>query len=195
MTRINGDAMSNDSDIYKLIKITNIPFFITILFAVGGWIVTHLSDRILSSPVIEYSENETLYCGGITKVYYEISNISHDTAFESFEIQILCKEGKFYKAEKIFHQPLICDQEIIKHPNFNELHIPVPKLHPGAKLGIEIFHNGKKLQLYYSNKSSQSILLKQKGVETFIIKYEIILLCTLFVVWIFTIFIYLYIIS
>jgi len=61
----------------NILLLEKVPYLLTVLFALVGWAVVHIVDRIEKTPTIEYCVETT---HGSSKNHYEytITNISHD---------------------------------------------------------------------------------------------------------------------
>jgi hypothetical protein len=162
-----------------------IPYFLTILFAILGWNLTHLVNRLEASPVIEYSYKYNINSHDIL---YTVRNISINTNFKDISFYIILDDKK----------PGRCDGE----PSFYiypPLHLGSPGLKPKCVDGLySCFHMNdfqpkSKVQLLLKTNAESSSTLRitcddpvyliESSVQTFLLNNEQSLLLALIIVW------------
>jgi hypothetical protein len=181
------------SNIYQLDKI---PYLLTILIALSGWTLNHLVDRLLLSPIIEYSEH-TDTCP--KQVSYTFRNLSRDKVFSDLTLHFLIREkreGEFVTDQcKVLNIPPSYrrDEPVKTKDSFS---IGLPEFHPGWLIIIQLtLSENVKPTLHFStvkdgNQEIEPVLLMEAGLETFLVKNEFQIMILLLGLWIILIIIY-----
>ena len=67
----------------KLTRIEKIPYIITILIAFTGWGMTHIVNRLLQSPIIEYNLQKSQF---VTLKIFDITGQEIETLVNKFQL-------------------------------------------------------------------------------------------------------------
>lgn len=92
------------SQIANLIKLDKIPYLLTVLFLLLGWSVSHIADRLLSAPIVEYHYDEAIK-GDVKTVEYTINNISYDKLYKNLRFSILSTPDTCIDKVEVFPVP------------------------------------------------------------------------------------------
>jgi hypothetical protein len=172
--------------ILKTLRLKEAPYAVTFLVAALAWSVTHIVDRLIQMPIIEYnlSDPQTM---GSRVVKCEVTNIC-DKVFRNLNLYLSAAEGakiKISDPEIGFIKPIMPDQfqsraAYIQGDNAAYF---VPELQPECSASIEARINGVgSVDLRY-NSGTESIRLIERGFETWLVKNEIAIMISLFVFW------------
>ncbi len=112
------------------------PYLLTLLIALCGWGFTHIVDRLLQSPVVEYEMATTSAENGSQTLRCTITNISRDRLFQDITFKLLPHSPKyrFSKCKMTIFPPadleenLECDADYIT--------FAIPEFQPGWRLQV-----------------------------------------------------------
>lgn len=164
-----------------------IPFLLTLLFAASGWSMTHLVDRVVSSPTIEY-KTEVEYTKTQKNFVVTLTNLSRQyfkgLKFEITEIgadiRLIGKPGRENLAPAWTFttdaNPSITNKSVA---------YMVDQFHPDWRIKISIGFEGIGLPKFYLKETGndQPVRLVESGLETFFAKNEACILFLLGFMW------------
>jgi hypothetical protein len=173
------------------------PYLLTLLFALAGWTVVHIVDRLSQSPIIEYSVCESRN-DGHTVYELTIINISQRTLFKNLRFDWMMKDSakaKFIDGKSFLFSfpPMLGDytpQTLPRQVSFTLL-----DFQPHGKVSLRTETSGAtECDLYVSFVSSEDnpndivaadgpLMLLRASPTTFILKYEFSILIISLVVW------------
>lgn len=166
----------------NMLKTEKIPYLLTALFLMIGWSVNHSVTRLLSTPIIEYSIQESKRDNGERLVEAIISNVSRDRLFTKTTFMLLMADGKVIAEPHIEPISLYAGPQ----PKFGDtfVSIPLPELHPGWGVRVSYRTTSSKTPIItFSNESGQAIRLTPKGIETILIRNEMKIHVLLIFTW------------
>jgi len=167
----------------------DVPYLITILVAIAAWAITHVADRLLKSPVIEYSIDKSL-AGATRTVKVTILNLSSTAFFgQKFELQ---GTGLKPCTVAMDFQPPAWASGSTPEPGTNGVAFVIDQLQPGWSVVLCGTYpaSGPEPAFLLKDGAKQAIELRQRGLRTWIVKYETELIIALalsaillFVLW------------
>lgn len=183
-----------------IIKIKKFPYLVTILFLSIGWGLTHIVDRILQSPIIEYKLT-VKECSKDWKILsYLITNISRDKSFQGLKFSLVLedsKKGRFLSIIGPKLYPPIWESKSGEKPHLEPEYVEfdVKELQPNSKVGVEIKLSGDYYPDLRFSSENQTIILLKANCETFLVKNEFYIILGLIGFWFVLIVFYLYCIA
>ena len=186
------------NELKTLLRATEAPFLLALLFGAVAWGVTHIVNRSLASPLLEISAAKqsnvqaTLVECADKKVKnlevahlvtYRFRNISRTQLFKEVKFLVRMPEDS---GAKILgarleatapalpgHEPEKCDPSHVV--------VKCPEFHPGWEMKLSIGSDAKtKLNAHISS-AAGPVLLKKKGLETWLVRNETGIVATLVV--------------
>jgi hypothetical protein len=168
----------------------------TASLAAVGWITTHLVDRVVSTPTIEYSISKTKD-GNIQSFNLVLANITRDRSFEDINIVFQSDPCKSRNGKNLggyvncFSEINIIPEEPaddgLEPPNsyLTSAVLKIPKIMPGGVYNIHSRYNGNDKNITRVRLSSDKTTINflKSGFETKIVRYEIFILIVFFIIW------------
>lgn len=164
------------------------PFILAILLALIGWSMTHIVDRSLEDPIIEYSIKKKEVIENQMNLTYTLQNISRNKMFRYIEFIFKLSSSsnaKFVEAD--CHITVCPPLEIKEEPEsgIDVYKILVKEFHPNCDFSVDLVISDKSIpalviQTYASDPhleydkqpGTQAIRLVKKNIETYLIKNE-----------------------
>ena len=184
-----------------MLKIKELPYFLTLLFSLLGVSVKYLSDKIQSSSFIEY---ELKYCDTDSLKYYDciIENVSADKTYRSLFFSIYIKDtinGSFTNAFIIPYPPVFQANFIVNGEQLGKAYANfiVTELIPGSKYKLRIGYTGEITPQFIfkaeqSGKNNPPYYFKESSIITKIAKNEFGIIFSFIFLWFILIVIYMY---
>ena len=159
------------------------PYVVTFILGVLGWLVSHMVDRIVETPTLEYHVEE-IDDGGRRGMIVELINVTRNKSFAGLEARIVFEDARQYgKATLTTAQPAF---EGTTPPTTvgGTTTFTLPPMLPGseAAFGVSAI-SMRKPSLRISSTEATPIRLQQRGLETFFARNEIAILLGLFILW------------
>lgn len=173
----------------RLLHVSESPFILGLLLAFIAWGVTHIIDRTLESPILEYSVSsksqkteELIKCESekMEQVvaphvsYYTIRNLSRDSLFTNVSLALRIpsdSKAKFIGIRIKASAPAIagshsgeCGTDYVSFKTIT--------FHPRWKFVLVVATSEKVTPHVYLSKSDKAILLQKGNIETFLIRNE-----------------------
>ncbi|MCG6186840.1 hypothetical protein [Maribellus maritimus] len=190
------------------------PYLFTILIALIGWTVNHISNRLLDSKIISYSSktyNKT-YSGRIDEykdslfevIEFSIKNLTQEQLFRNIHFTIMfpdtIKNGELKILKMRPDSPLYFNVEPYEEKVTGKyVSFKVDGLHPKTSIKLYVYFFGEKkpnIYLEYQDEPSinkeQPILFLKSGIDTKILEYEIHIFTILLIIWIMLVGFYLF---
>jgi hypothetical protein len=199
--------MALTAKISSVLKMTEFPFLLVLLFSITGWLFTKLSDKITSAPTIEYELiRESSPEFGLKQFKYRLTNLSSNKQFKNLSFLIVIPEnewGRFdIKSGTLVNIPpaaSYADTVFINPPRF-ALQFTIKHLNPLNQYDLVVNYNGKISNPVFTlidnqpdkEISSDSLILKPASIFTFLVKNELYIYTALFIFFLLIIFLYLY---
>lgn len=176
---------------FQILRVKEAPFVLLGLVAILSWSMKHVVDRATSSPIIEYSTSTSrnsewtlLECGtsnGLKKEKWNyvkvvsIANLSSSTMFKdtTFALRFFDKENnpKFLGVRVQVKPPAIsgkdpgiCGSDFAKYSDIT--------LYPGWEIRLVAATSVDIDPVLHLIKSNNIAVIKEKGLQTFLIKNE-----------------------
>ena len=169
------------------------PYLLSILFALLGWSCLHVTDRMLSKPILEYSVDSARN-GNSSQYEYLFENLSPDKIYDSVRLSFILSNPS--RGDFITFFEIYSVTGYIFSPNrkiqFREnAECVLIKYQPGFKVKVVCKVEGNTFPIirYYA---STPLFIIKKGFETFIVKNETTIFFTLITIWVILITIYLF---
>lgn len=162
------------------------PYIVTILFGSLGWGLTHATDRVLNSPMIEYAIEPGSEASE-RNIRVTLENISHTEAFRSLEFALLAPSGATFKDGSAITVPTqpAWEGEIAARAETRSAIFPVSQLHPGWRLELRaaLIGPGTPRLVLRQSGPSQAIRLVPASLETWIARNELVLTLVMVGLW------------
>jgi len=137
---------------WERINKKEVPYLITILVAIAGWSITHVADRVLKAPVVEYSTKIDTTTDPRT-IRVTILNLSNKAFFNlRFELQ-----GKTVKACNIpmGFEPPAWASNLPPDEGTDGVSFTISQLQPNWRLTMCGVYTGSKEPLFILKDSGQ----------------------------------------
>lgn len=165
------------------LRLAKAPYVVTILFASIGWGVTHTVDRLLASPIIEFT-TELKPTATNKTIVVTLHNISHDKIFKKLSFTLMLPEGTgtFVSAKKV-PVPPAWDGDIDASAEGHTANFLFPALHPGWEVRLIAKFSGDSSPTLYLQDSETAVRLVSPSWETFLVTYELQFIIGMIVTW------------
>ena len=172
-----------------LVKRTDFPFVVTLLAAFLSWAVTHSVDRLISLPLVKFTQTEDVQPDG-NHLTFEFSNLTSDVNFKDLTIRIVgIKSNQFSNTStEIIGPGWDCDETIFGEKDGIEVNCP--EFHPEWELRLSTVMTGEKIPRVQLEHSAVPTILEPASWRTFLIEYELFIIAlfasvalVLIVVW------------
>lgn len=202
--------MTLTGKINKVLKMTEFPFLLVLLFSVTGWLFMKLSDKITSTPTIEYQLlRKTSTDTDLKQINYRLTNLSRDKQFKNLSFLITISENEWgnfdIKSGTLVNIPPAAGYKdtVFINPSRFALQYNIKHLNPQNQYDLVIDYTGKISEPIFTlidnqpdaQLSSDSVILKPSSVFTFLVKNELYIYTFLFIFFLFIILFYLFNIS
>ena len=171
------------SRLLDVLGLEKLPYVATLLFTAIGWGATHTVDRVLKSPILEYSTTLSQGAGKST-ISVRIRNISHDQIFKNLAFVFLLppNSGKFTEAKKIATAPAWeGDVEPAKADDSVEFELPF--LHPNGEVELSAVYEGGQPPTVRLERADGAVRLVKPSVETFLVRHELCVVAAMITLW------------
>jgi len=164
------------------------PYLVSLLLAAAGWAVTHVVDRTLASPIIEY---RTLIRPGANddqQFRVSLSNLSSQAfANTTFEIQGSKNATLLSACDPPWEErePAWVSETSPEMGN-NAIKYNLSQLHPGWEVTLcaKFKGSGSPNFILKSTKDGRPLKLERCSIETYFVRHETGILLSLAVLWI-----------
>lgn len=197
-----------------MLNVKQFPYLFTILVALIGWTVNHISNNILSSKVLEYDMSFSNKVSGIDKykrynnldlqlMKCKLTNLSNDHLFENIHLSFVIDNNneydKMYFSTLVAIKPLFYKETEPDTIDGKITHFDIEALHPRSSAIISIYYKSSKqpcilLEVHQKAKRNvdKPILLLEANYETRILKNENTIFFVLLIIWFILISLYFY---
>jgi hypothetical protein len=175
----------------KLLDLEKFPYLLTLLVGLIGWGLTHIVDRLIGSPIIEYSISKDQNQDTL-QLAYEIHNINRSKKFNDvdFLLRTDVPTNKFIQAHYRINPPMKIDETNDKFyydSSFYEARIK--QFQPDFCFKIIIKKLGKEVTPLRIS-SASPVKLTESCWETYLLKNEFHLIFFLILLWLLMLMIY-----
>jgi hypothetical protein len=160
------------------------PYIVTIVMAGLAWTLTHIVDRLLTTPLLSY-QIQQLQGDGKKSFYLTLKNITRDKTFHNLRIIITAA------ADSLLTEPAIIPVQPASEGDQpfsledRTLDFTFPEIQPGWQFEISAGFQGEKIPtLRMSLMGDQTLYAVTPSLETFLVEHDIGLLFALVVLWI-----------
>lgn len=156
-----------------LMKRTDFPYVITLLFALFAWAVTHAVDRFVAVPLVKLTQTVEEQADG-NHLTFEFENITSGVNFEDLIIRILGEtpNHQFTKPETtIIGGGWDGDASLFEVGDGIELQIP--NFHPGWRLELTTVMTGGGTALVQLESAGVPTIIEPVGLRTWLVEWEL----------------------
>jgi hypothetical protein len=159
------------------------PYIVTILMAALTWALTHVADRLLATPMLQY-EVQDLSSQGRQTQYLTFKNITRDKTFRGVHLVLTAPaDGLFTQGAVIPVQPASEGDKPYQLVG-RTFEFTFPELQPGWKVEISVDYTGSGRPSIRLSSSDQTIYAVKPSLETWLVEYDLEVLLGLAVLWI-----------
>ena len=178
----------------NILTLEKIPYLLTMLFALIGWTLTHIADRLLQSPIIEYRVEEQQDNNDRT-VSLTLTNISKDKLFKDVQFDWLIQDinkGKFIRDSSYLTEFPPMTLQTTEETEEDHVRFTIKEFHPSWKLqltskvlgsALPTLHFSTMSNIQEKNPTVEPIFLIDASFETFLVKNELEILFYLLLLW------------
>lgn len=165
--------------------------FLTASFGALGWLVTHIVDRIVSTPAVQYKIEHPTIDSNIFSI--KLENITRNQHFDDVSLTVRsekkCGEKNqitdcFTEKKFIAIEPANLGYRPV---TFTEVSMSynIPRMMPGSEYVLSAVYNGTASNKIYINLDSNKSTIRyiNKSIETYIVKNEIKILLIILILW------------
>lgn len=167
---------------------TQLPALVSVLLAMCAWSVAHIVDRVLSSPIAEYSVSPATGADGTTKLEVKFANLSADKEFRNVTVFLVRRPEdaalKFVSFNMRPRAPFYVELQASK-PSVNpdSVKVTIASWPPGAEWVLEGSYVGSGIPVVQYHAPDAPIVLRERSLETIIVRNELCILISLTVLW------------
>jgi hypothetical protein len=170
----------------RVVRLEKFPYLLTLLFVLLGWGLTHTVDRLLDSPLIEYTVKQEAKEGSVN-IEYQITNITRDKLFKGLSFLVMLPDtpkARIVKASWAVLPPIRLDPSA-KEPDTNAMRAIyyVPQFHPNCSIRLQVLISGSVVPPLRFSSSDTAVMLIHSSLQTFLVRNEICILVILMATW------------
>jgi hypothetical protein len=165
----------------QLLRLKEFPFLFATMITALGWLIVHITDRIEQAPTIEYAISEKTEHGSFA-TRCRIRNISRSDCFK--EVRVFFNKtdgrvGEFRNSRILSKAPAHCESEPTSEPD--SVTFRLEQLHPGWELTLfaEKTQPFESMVVFKTEGDTKGIRFIKAGLETFVARHEMIILCAI----------------
>lgn len=158
-----------------------LAYFITVIVAAIGWLVTYYVDRVTSSPTIEYAISETATVG-LRSVTYRLTNVSRTHRFDDVAVDFLPRRHSPISGFDIVPVEPTSEGQNDAEWGPDRAQFTIERLMPGGAIDLIVRVRGPNRPKMFI-RSSTPIRLTPATFETFLVKNEMNVIGGLLVFW------------
>jgi len=166
------------------------PALVTVLLGMVGWNITHTVDRVVSSPIAEYSFRTLgTSATGTTKFVVELANLSLDEEFGGTEIYLRKRDGladvTFRTPPKVIPRPPVYwgGKDAVTSFSPDGVALTIPYWPPKGELEVNGFYDGHDVPIIQAVLPNKAVQMIERNTLTRLVRYEIWILVGLTVLW------------
>lgn len=165
------------------------PFFVTLAVAIAGWSATHVVDRVIGAPTLEYEAAESMasplpHEPNAKLQTLRLTNLTRSTTFKNLTVVLMAPRGTKVlneTTEIVAVAPAFEGNDPWKYRGGMATYV-IPKVHPGWTYLVRVGYVGDRLPILRFE-SDDSIYTTRPNWETFIVKREVWILCAIGGFW------------
>ena len=162
-----------------LMKRTDFPYVVTLLFAFFAWAVTHAVDRLITLPLVKLTQTVEEQANG-NHLTFEFENITSSVNFEDLIIRILGgkRENRFSKPEDtIIGNGWTGNAKLFKGGD-NGIELKLPHFHPGWRLKLTTVMTGGGTPRVQLESASVPTILEPVSWRTWLVEWELFIIAS-----------------
>lgn len=158
------------------------PYIVTIVVAALAWALTHMADRLLSTPMVKYTIQELSSNTGKT-VFLTFKNITRDKAFKGLQILLTASsDGLITTGSVIPVQPASEGAQPYQVAG-RTFEFTFPEFQPGWQIEISADYTGSARPSLRMSSPEQTIYAVVPSLKSFLVEYDIEILLLLALSW------------
>jgi hypothetical protein len=151
------------------------PYVVTILIAALAWAITHMADRLLSSPMIKYSEQK-ISSNGEQTLFLTFKNITRDKTFKKLQIILTAAtDGVITSGAIIPAQPAWEGDQPYQVAG-RTFEFTFPEFQPGWEIEISANYTGSAQPTLRLSSPEQTVYAIRPSLKTLVVEYDVELL-------------------
>ena len=163
-----------------------LPYVVTLLFAAIGWGVTHIVDRVLNSPIVEYRTEVVEGSDRTTRTFVaRLRNMSRDRAYTNLTVEFLLppsSTGKFTTGTVDAKPPAAFGSRPPKMAG-GSAKFDIPALFPSWEIALIANYTGDEIPELRLEKANPAPRLVRPSLETFLVDHEVKIILGAIVLW------------
>jgi hypothetical protein len=156
-----------------------VPYLVTVLVAILAWSITHIADRVVTSPTVEFSLRAEKSSSGQT-IKVTLRNLS-DRSFVNLRFELQGNNIRPCSRPMVFEPPAWASSSGPEQGT-DAVAFQVSQLQPGWTVilcGSYQANDQEPLFVLKSSQNNQAIMLRRPGLATWILRFETALIATL----------------
>ena len=176
MTKLEHTDNGAGSSRPTLMKRTDFPYVVTLLFACFAWAVTHTVDRLLVLPLVKLTQTVHEQAGS-SRLTFEFENITSSVNFKDLTIRILgdTRTNRFSKPTTTVIGGG-WDGSASRFPTHDAIQLEIPDFHPGWRLRLETSMTGGGEPRIQLEGASVPAILEPAGWRTTLLEWELLVI-------------------
>lgn len=187
-----GSRTPDDQEISRrppLLARTEVPFLVTLLFALLGWGLSQAVDRVSKRPILKYTvdvEEDV----DLRRVQVALKNIMSDVNFKNFKLQILGADPAVRFSELAVTVPRGPPLRSSLSARHDSIDLDFDHFPPRSQVRLTALMEGDGKPQIHILESEDPMLLEPRGLPTWIVEWElhilsliVIMACGLLLLW------------
>jgi hypothetical protein len=160
------------------------PYIVTIVIGALAWALTHMADRLLSTPMVKYTIQEISSSSGKT-VFLTFKNITRDRTFKGLQIVLTASSDGVITAGAVIPVQPASEGAQPYQVAGRTFDFTFSEFQPGWQIEISADYTGSAVPSLRMSDPDQTIYAVAPSLKSFLVEYDIEILLALALIWTF----------
>jgi hypothetical protein len=148
------------------------PYIVTIFVGALAWALTHMADRLLSTPMVKYTIQEISSNSGKT-VFLTFKNITRDKTFKGLQILLTASSDGVITAGAVIPVQPASEGAQPYQVAGRTFDFTFPEFQPGWQIEISADYTGSAVPSLRMSAPEQTIYAVVPSLKSFLVEYDI----------------------
>jgi hypothetical protein len=148
------------------------PYAVTIVMAALTWAVTHLADRLLSTPMVKYSVQRLSTKDGQT-LYLTFKNVTRDKTFKQLQLVLTAPSNGVIISGAVIPVEPASEGDRPYRVAGRTFEFTFPEFQPGWQIELSVNYTGSAQPSLRLSSPEQTVYALTPSIETVIVEYDV----------------------
>jgi hypothetical protein len=158
------------------------PYIVTIVIAGIAWTITHMADRLLSTPMVKYTIEQISSKNGQT-AFLTFKNITRDKTFKQLQVILAASSDGVITAGAVIPVQPASEGDQPYQVAGRTFVFTFPEIQPGWQIEISADYTGSALPSLRMSSPEQTIYAITPSLKSLVVEYDIEILTILALSW------------